>query len=104
MCVCVCVCVQQSSGSTPVAGFRMEPEAEPSPEVGEFTLEESLELTKRKIEAAEANPASGSGSPIFDSGDLAITLIILAIIFGGFAFFFFLYFYYLYRAGRIKNF
>ena len=66
------------------------PEAEPSPEDGEFTLEESLELTKRKIESAEANPASGSGSPIFDSGDLAITLIILAIIFGGFAFFFFL--------------
>ena len=38
----------------------------------------------------EANPAAGAGSPIFDSGDLAITLIVLAIIFGGFAAFFFL--------------
>ena len=69
--------------------FASEPA--PEPQAGaEYTLEESLELSARKIEAAEANPAAGSGSPIFDSGDLAITLIVLAIIFGGFAAFFFI--------------
>ncbi len=63
----------------------------PEPESGsEYTLEEALELSARNIEAAEANPAAGSGSPIFDSGDLAITLIVLAVIFGGLAAFFFL--------------
>jgi len=67
------------------------PIAEPTIEAGQdaYTLEESLELTRR-IEAAEANPVSGSGSPIFDVGDLTITLIILAIIFGGLAAFFFI--------------
>ncbi len=63
----------------------------PEPESGsEYTLEEALELSARNIEAAEANPAAGSGIPIFDSGDLAITLIVLAVIFGGLAAFFFL--------------
>ena len=65
------------------------PAAEPE-SAGQFTLEESLELSQRKIEAAEANPAAGSGSPLFESGDLALTLIIFAIIFGGLAAFFFL--------------
>lgn len=69
--------------------FAPAPSAEPE-SVGQFTLEESLEISQRKIEAVEANPAAGSGSPFFDVGDLAITLIILAIIFGGLATFFFL--------------
>ena len=67
-----------------------EPEITSDVESAEYTLEEALELTSRKIEAAEANPASGSGSPIFDFGDLAITFIIIAIIFGGLAAFFFI--------------
>ena len=67
------------------------PAAEPVPEPsGSYTLEEALELQRRSIDAAEANPASGSGTPVFDSGDLAITLIIFAIIFGGLAAFFFI--------------
>ncbi len=66
------------------------PELTADVESAEYTLEEALELTSRKIEAAEANPASGSGSPIFDFGDLAITFIIIAIIFGGLAAFFFI--------------
>ncbi len=71
-----------------------QPEPEPSPEIlpessQDYVLEEALELQKRSIEAAEANPATGSGTGIFDVGDLAITLIILAVIFGGFAAFFF---------------
>jgi len=69
-------------------------EPEPSPEIlpdslQDYVLEEALELQKRSIEAAEANPATGSGTAIFDLGDLAISLIVLAVIFGGFAAFFF---------------
>lgn len=71
------------------SGFAAAPEAEP--EVGQsYTLEEALELQSRRVEAAQANPASGSGIGIFDSGDLAITLIVLAVIFGGLAAFFFI--------------
>jgi hypothetical protein len=69
--------------------FASAPVAEPEPSMG-YTLEETLEIQKRSIEAAEANPASGSGTPMFDFGDLAITFIIIAIIFGGLAAFFFL--------------
>jgi DNA-binding transcriptional ArsR family regulator len=69
--------------------FASAPIAEPEPSMS-YTLEEALELQRRSIDAAEANPASGSGTPIFDFGDLAITFIIIAIVFGGLAAFFFL--------------
>ena len=69
--------------------FASAPIAEPEPSMS-YTLEEALELQRRSIDAAEANPASGSGTPIFDFGDLTITFIIIAIIFGGLAAFFFL--------------
>ena len=69
--------------------FASAPVAEPESSMG-YTLEEALEIQTRRIEAAEANPASGSGTPIFDFGDLAITFIIIAIIFGGLAAFFFI--------------
>lgn len=77
--------VSESADSSFAAAPAAEPEAGQS-----YTLEEALELQARRIEAAEANPASGSGIGIFDSGDLAITLIVLAIIFGGLAAFFFI--------------
>ena len=77
--------VSESADSSFAAAPAAEPEAGQS-----YTLEEALELQARRIEAAEANPASGSGIGIFDSGDLAITLIILAVIFGGLAAFFFI--------------
>lgn len=71
--------------------FASAPAPEPVPESSSsYSLEEALEIQKRSIEAAEANPASGSGTPIFDAGDLTITLIIITIIFGGLAAFFFL--------------
>ena len=71
--------------------FASGPSAEPiSEDTTSYTLEESLEIQKRSIESAEANPSSGSGTPIFDVGDLAITLIIITIIFGGLTAFFFL--------------
>jgi len=67
------------------------PSSESAPEVTmDYTLEESLEIQKRSIDASQANPATGSGTPIFDFGDLAITFIIIAIIFGGLAAFFFI--------------
>ena len=71
--------------------FASLPSEEPmSDPTSSYTLEEALEIQKRTIEAAEANPASGSGTPLFDAGDLTITLIIITIIFGGLAAFFFL--------------
>ena len=67
------------------------PSAEQEPEPGlDYTLEEALELQERTIEASQANPSSGSGTPMFDVGDLAISLIIITIIFGGLAAFFFI--------------
>ena len=60
-----------------------------SPQTGSYTLEEALELQKRKIESAEANPATGSGTPYFDGGDLMLAFIIIAIILGGLAAYFF---------------
>jgi DNA-binding transcriptional ArsR family regulator len=83
---------EESKALEDMASDTFEPAPESIPEAGQgsYTLEESLELQARRIEAAEANPASGSGSPVFDSGDLTITLIILAIIFGGLAAFFFI--------------
>ena len=71
--------------------FASAPSVESSPEPSlDYTLEEALEIQRRSIDASEANPASGSGTPIFDFGDLAITFIIIAIVFGGLAAFFFL--------------
>ena len=67
------------------------PTAEPEQESGlDYTLEEALELQERTIEASQANPSSGSGTSIFDVGDLAISLIIITIIFGGLAALFFI--------------
>jgi DNA-binding transcriptional ArsR family regulator len=89
---------QTSPGESKAAeDFALEaPEPAPSlefaPEAGQdtYTLEEALEIQKRSVDAAQANPASGSGTPIFDFGDLAITFIIIAVIFGGLAAFFFI--------------
>lgn len=86
--------VEESGSSEDIAAKTSEPTLapapEPTPEAGQegYTLEESLELAQRKIEAAEASPAAGSGSPMFDSGDLAITFIIIAVMLGGLAAFF----------------
>lgn len=44
------------------------------------TLEENLELARRKIEAASANPSVGSGTPILDPGTFLEIMIIIAIV------------------------
>lgn len=54
-------------------------------ETGISTLEETLELAVRKIEAADANPASGSGTPILGAEGIGGAIIITAIVFGGVA-------------------
>ena len=61
-----------------------------SGETGTFTLEEALELQKRRVDAAEANPASGSGTPYLDAGGVGGAAAISAAIFGGIAGAFFL--------------
>ncbi len=54
-------------------------------EVGVGTLEETLELAKRKVEAVEANPASGSGTPYLAADGVIGASVISAVIFGGIA-------------------
>jgi hypothetical protein len=54
-------------------------------ETGSYTLEEALEIQRRRIEAAEANPASGSGTPYLDAGGVVGATVITAAVFGGIA-------------------
>jgi len=54
-------------------------------ETGVGTLEETLELAKRKVEYADANPATGSGTPYLDAGGVFGASAIAAAIFGGIA-------------------
>ncbi len=54
-------------------------------ETGVNTLEETLELAKRKVEAAAANPASGSGTPYLSADGVLGSIAISAAIFGGIA-------------------
>ena len=59
-------------------------------ETGQHTLEENLELARRRIEAAEANPASGSGTPYLDAGGVLGASAIAGAVFGGIAAAFFI--------------
>jgi len=52
-------------------------------ETGQQTLEETLELAKRRIEAVQANPGSGSGTPYLDADGVVGSAIIAGAIFGG---------------------
>ena len=54
-------------------------------ETGSYTLEEALELQRRRIESAEANPASGSGTPYLDAGGVVGASVIAGAVFGGIA-------------------
>ncbi|MDX1595398.1 MAG: hypothetical protein R3327_00480 [Nitrosopumilaceae archaeon] len=54
-------------------------------ETGAGTLEENLELAQRRIEAAQANPASGSGTPYLDASGVVGASIIAGAVFGGIA-------------------
>ncbi len=55
-------------------------------ETGAFgSFEEQMELATRKMEAAAANPATGSGTPYMDAGGVLGASAISAAIFGGIA-------------------
>ncbi|MDH3395479.1 MAG: hypothetical protein OEL52_04905 [Nitrosopumilus sp.] len=54
-------------------------------QTGSYTLEEALELQRRRIESAEANPSSGSGTPYLDAGGVVGATLIAAAVFGGIA-------------------
>jgi len=54
-------------------------------ETGKFTLEETLELAKRKVQAADDNPATGSGTPYLDADGIVGASIIAGAVFGGIA-------------------
>ena len=54
-------------------------------ETGQNTLEETLELAKRRIDAAETNPASGSGTPYLDADGVVGAAVIAGAVFGGIA-------------------
>ena len=49
------------------------------------SLEEQLELAKRKVETAAANPATGSGTPYLDADGVFGASAIAGGIFGGIA-------------------
>ena len=50
-----------------------------------ITLEEHLALAERKVEYAEANPATGSGTPYLSADGVLGASIIAGAIFGGIA-------------------
>ncbi|MDH5658894.1 MAG: hypothetical protein OEY17_06090 [Nitrosopumilus sp.] len=54
-------------------------------ETGSYTLEEALEIQRRRIQAAEANPASGSGTPYLDASGVVGASVIAGAVFGGIA-------------------
>ena len=54
-------------------------------QTGSYTLEEALEIQTRRIAAAEANPASGSGTPYLDASGVVGASVIAAAVFGGIA-------------------
>jgi len=51
-------------------------------ETGSYTLEEALELQRRRIQSAEANPSSGSGTPYLDANGVIGASVIAAAVFG----------------------
>ena len=54
-------------------------------ETGAYTLEEALEIQRRRVEAAEQNPSSGSGTPYLDASGVVGASVISAAVFGGIA-------------------
>ncbi len=52
-------------------------------ETGTFTLEEALELQRRRIEAVESNPDAGSGTPVLGADGIFGAAAITAAVFGG---------------------
>ncbi len=51
-------------------------------ETGKFTLEEALDLQRKRVESAMNNPASGSGTPYLDATGVGGAAIITVAVFG----------------------
>lgn len=54
-------------------------------ETGQNTLEETLKLARDRVDAAEANPGSGSGTPYLDANGILGSSAIAGAVFGGIA-------------------
>lgn len=54
-------------------------------QTGQNTLEETLELAARRIDAANDNPGSGSGTPYLDASGVLGSSAIAGAVFGGIA-------------------
>ncbi len=54
-------------------------------ETGKYTLEEALELQRRRIELVEQYPDAGSGTPVMDADGVFGAAAISAAVFGGIA-------------------
>ena len=54
-------------------------------QTGKFTLEEALKLQRNRVTEAEANPASGSGTPILDANGVVGASVIAGAVFGSIA-------------------
>jgi hypothetical protein len=59
-------------------------------QTGTYTLEEALELQRRRVESAAANPASGSGTPYLDAGGVIGAAAIAFAVFGSISALFFI--------------
>ena len=54
-------------------------------ETGSRTLEEALEIQRRRVELVQTNPGSGSGTPYMDASGVLGASVIAGAIFGGIA-------------------
>ena len=57
----------------------------PEGQTGKYTLEEALELQRRRIELIEQYPDAGSGTPVMSADGIFGAAAITAAIFGGIA-------------------
>ena len=59
-------------------------------ETGKYTLEEALKLQRARVDEANANPGTGSGTPYLDANGVGGASIIAGAVFGSIAGAFFL--------------
>lgn len=59
-------------------------------QTGKFTLEEALELQRRRIESVQENPQAGSGTPVLDASGVGGAAVITAAVFGAVSMAFFI--------------
>ena len=54
-------------------------------QTGSYTLEEALEIQTRRVASADANPATGSGTPYISADGVVGAAVIAGAVFGGVA-------------------